>query len=93
MLIHAVVLLVNLVRENDDSPEVEITLRVYPTGDDVYLPPNLKLIVLSENEVFQEVTARSEDRIIQCQLEGEVGEEFTVQLVLDEAVISEDFVV
>ncbi|NER06278.1 MAG: hypothetical protein F6K17_28710, partial [Okeania sp. SIO3C4] len=35
MLSHAVVLLVNLVRENDDYPEVEITLRVYPTGDDV----------------------------------------------------------
>ncbi|MDY7005144.1 MAG: DUF1822 family protein [Cyanobacteriota bacterium] len=93
MLSHAVVLLVNLVREDDDSPEVEITLRVYPTGDDVYLPPNLKLIVLSENEVFQEVTARSEDRIIQYKFEGEVGEEFTVQLVLSEAVITENFVI
>ncbi len=90
---NAVVLLVNLVRENDDSPEVEITLRVYPTGNDVYLPPNLKLIVLSENEIFQEVTARSEDRIIQCQFSGEVGEAFTVQLVLGEAVISEIFVI
>ncbi|NEO58247.1 MAG: DUF1822 family protein [Okeania sp. SIO3B5] len=93
MLSHPVVLLVNLERENDNYPEVEITLRVYPTGDDVYLPPNLKLIVLSENEVFQEVTARSEDKIIQCQLEGELGEEFTVQLVVGEAVISEDFVI
>ncbi|NEQ35382.1 MAG: DUF1822 family protein [Okeania sp. SIO3I5] len=95
LLIHAVVLLVNLVRENNDSPEVEITLRVYSTGDDVYLPPNLKLIVLSKNEVFKEITARSEDRIIQCQFLGEIGEEFTVQLVLDEAVITltEDFVI
>ncbi len=93
LLSHAVVLLVNLVRENDDSPEVEITLRVYPTGDDVYLPPNFKLIVLSENEVFQEVVARSADNIIQCQFTGELGEEFTVQLVLGEAVISEEFVI
>ncbi len=93
LLSHAVILLVNLVRENDDSSEVEITLRVYPTGDDVYLPPNFKLIVLSENEVFQEITARSEDRIIQCQFTGELGEEFTVQLVLGEAVITENFVI
>ncbi len=93
LLSNAVVLLVNLLRENDDSSEVEITLRVYPTGDDVYLTPNLKLIVLSENEVFQEVTARSEDRIIQCQFTGELGEEFTVQLVLGEAVVSEDFLI
>ncbi|NEQ71883.1 MAG: DUF1822 family protein [Okeania sp. SIO2C9] len=93
MLSHAVVLLVNLVREDDDSPELEITLRVYPTGDNVYLPPNLKLIVLSENEVFKEVVARSEDRIIQCRFTGEIGEEFTVKLVLGEAVISEDFVI
>ncbi|MGD1700613.1 DUF1822 family protein [Dapis sp. BLCC M229] len=93
LLSHSVVLLVNLLPENDDSFEVEITLRVYPTGDNFYLPPNLKLIVLSKNEVFQEVTARSEDRIIQCQFAGELGEEFTVQLVLGEAVISEDFVV
>ncbi|MGK7923326.1 MAG: DUF1822 family protein [Trichodesmium sp.] len=93
LLSNAVVLLVNLARENNDYPEVEITLRIYPTGDDVYLPPNLKLIVLSENEVFQEITARSEDRIIQCQFTGELGEEFTVKLVLGEAVISENFVV
>lgn len=38
MLSHAVVLLVNLRREDDDLPEVEITLRVYPTRDNVYLP-------------------------------------------------------
>lgn len=93
LLSHAVVLLVNLVRKNDDSPEVEITLRVYPTVNEVYIPVNLKLIVLIENEVLIEVTARSEDKIIQCQFEGEVGEEFTVQLVLGEAVISEDFVI
>ncbi|MFB8798322.1 MAG: DUF1822 family protein [Microcoleus sp.] len=94
LLSHSVVLLVNLTRDNDDSSTVEITLRVYPTGDDVYLPPSLKLLVLSEdNEVFEEVTARSADVFMRCQFEGEVGEEFSVQLVLGDVVVTEDFVI
>ncbi|WP_341737639.1 DUF1822 family protein [Microcoleus sp. CAWBG640] len=94
LLSHSVVLLVNLTRDNDDSSSIEITLRVYPTGDDVYLPPSLKLLVLSEdNEVFEEVTARSADVFMRCQFEGEVGEEFSVQLVLGDVVVTEDFVI
>jgi hypothetical protein len=94
LLSHSVVLLVNLTRDNDDSSSVEITLRVYPTGDDVYLPPSLKLLVLSEdNELFEEVTARSADVFMRCQFEGEVGEEFSVQLVLGDVVVTEDFVI
>ncbi|MEZ2246792.1 DUF1822 family protein [Microcoleus sp.] len=93
LLTNSVVLLVNLSRENDDSSTVEITLRVYPTGDDVYLPPSLKLLVLSDNEVFEEVTARSADVFMRCQFEGEVGEEFSGQLVLGDVVVTEDFVI
>jgi|SanBayMetagenome_1026888.scaffolds.fasta_scaffold11638_2 DNA-binding Xre family transcriptional regulator len=93
LLSHSVVLLINLSRENDDSSTVGITLRVYPTGDEVYLPPSLKLLVLSNNEVFEEVTARSADVFMRCQFEGELGEEFTVQLVLGEAVVTENFVI
>jgi Protein of unknown function (DUF1822). len=93
LLSHSVVLLINLSRENDDSSTVEITLRVYPTGDEVYLPSSLKLLVLSNNEVFEEVTARSADVFMRCQFEGELGEEFTVQLVLGEAVVTENFVI
>lgn len=93
LLSTSVVLLVNLTRDSDDSSTVEIALRVYPTGDDVYLTPGLKLLVLSNNEVFQEVIARSADVFIQCQFEGQVGEEFAVQLVLGEAVVTENFVI
>lgn len=93
LLSHSVVLLINLSRENDDSSTVEITLRVYPTGDEVYLPPSLKLLVLSNNEVFEEVTARSADVFMRCQFEGEVGENFSVQLVLGDVVVTEDFVI
>lgn len=93
LLSHSVVLLINLSRENDDSSSVEITLRVYPTGNDIYLPPSLKLLVLSNNEVFEEVTARSADVFMRCQFEGEVGEEFSVQLVLGDVVVTEDFVI
>lgn len=93
LLTHSVVLLINLNRENDDSSTVKIKLRVYPTGNEVYLPPSLKLLVLSDNQVFEEVTAISSDTFIQCQFEGEVEEEFTVQLVLGEAVVTENFVI
>lgn len=83
-------LVVSLNRE--DAENVIVNLKVFPTTSP-NLPANLKLIILAEGEIFEEVTSRSADQWIQCQFEAEPGGEFVVKLALGDAEITEDFVV
>jgi len=91
LISHVVILVINLTRESEN--QVRVWLQVYPSGGDNYLPENLKLIVLAEGEVFEEVTARSADVLMQCQFDAEPGDEFSIKLALGEASVTEDFVV
>lgn len=91
LITHTVNLVMTLTRE--DAGNVIVNLKVFPTSESPNLPPNLKLILLTEGEVFKEVTSRSADQYIQYEFEAEPGDEFVVKLVLGEAEITEDFVV
>ncbi|NER48331.1 MAG: DUF1822 family protein [Symploca sp. SIO1A3] len=75
-----------------DEKAASIRAQVYPTGDALTLPPNLKLSVLAETgEVFKEVTARSDDEFIQYQFEAQRGDDFGIQLALGEVSCREKF--
>ena len=92
LLSHAIILLVNLTQENEET--VIIQLKAYPTDEDSYLPENLKLQVLvDEEEVFQEVAARSADEWMQVQFDADRGDEFKVRLMLGEIQVTESFVI
>ncbi|NER51547.1 MAG: DUF1822 family protein [Symploca sp. SIO1A3] len=74
--------------------QVGILLRIYPTGDAAYLPPELKLLLLDESgQILREVTARQADIYIQLKLNGQPGEQFSVSVALGEGSITEDFVI
>lgn len=76
------------------EPRKDIRLQVHPSGDQIYLPPALQLIVLDETGViFLEAQARSADNYIQLQFSGLPGEKFSVKVALGEASITEDFVI
>jgi len=89
LISHAVNLVINLTRASEEK--VSVWIQIYPSGED-YLPLNLKLQVLAEGEVFEEVTARSADILIQCQFDADPGDEFTVKLALGEVSVMENFV-
>lgn len=91
LITHSVILLMNISRRNE--AEITINLQVLSAIESNNLPPNLKLKVLSEGEIFGEVTARSNDRFIQYEFAAEQGDEFTIALQLGEALVTEDFVV
>ena len=88
---HTVILVILLMQEND--LQLSVRLQVYPQGEAIYLPTNLKLQVFSEGEVFQEVAARSADRFIQCQFGASSGDCFSVSIGLGEASVTENFVI
>ncbi len=71
-----------------------ISLKVYPTGSQTYLPPNLTLTVLdTSGTVFLEAQARQIDNYIQLQFSGVPGEQFSVEVALGDARIIEDFTI
>ncbi|MGC1396666.1 MAG: DUF1822 family protein [Coleofasciculaceae cyanobacterium] len=77
-----------------DAAKKDIRLQIHPSGNQIYLPPALQLIVLDETGVvFLEAQARSADNYIQLQFSGLPGEKFTVKVALGEASITEDFVI
>lgn len=88
----AVALAVALFQKSDG--DISVLLQVYPTGNDDYLPPDLKLILLNDSgEILHEVIARRADIYIQLKFSCQPGERFSVQVALGEANITEDFVI
>jgi hypothetical protein len=89
---HKVALAIRLTTQASGS--VDIRLRVYPTGNAIYLPQGLELIVLdSDRNVLSENQARVADNWMQLELEeGRPGDEFQVKLALGGVSIIENFI-
>ncbi|MDX2098841.1 MAG: DUF1822 family protein [Leptolyngbyaceae cyanobacterium bins.59] len=68
--------------------------RVYPMGQQPWLPPGLQLSIFDETgKLFRQAQARQRDNYIQLKISGEVGEEFTVRVELDGVSITESFMI
>ena len=87
-----ILLVVELRPESEQT--TNICLQVHPRGNQQYLPPNLQLIVLDQSgTVFLESQSRRMDHYIQLYFRGQVGEQFSVTITLDDATVSEDFTI
>ncbi len=87
-----VILLVALIPGADR--QIGIRIQLHPQ-DNEYLPNNIKLVLLSElGEIIQEVRSRVEDNYVQLKLfEGEVGECFNIQVILNGYQVTEKFAI
>ena len=73
---------------------IAILLRVYPLQDQGFLPAHLKLIGLDElGQSLFEVRARERDDYIQFKFTADPGDQFSVQIVLNDAEVIEHFIV
>ncbi len=71
-----------------------VRLQLHPASGDNYLPPGVKLTVLEQSgAVFLEAQARSADNYIQLQFRGEPAERFSVKVALNDANVTENFVI
>ncbi len=85
-----VVLLVEITPEDNGS--IGVILQIHPRPGDAYLPEGLMLKVIeSSGEVFMQAQARSQDNFIQLQFSGRSQELFTVQIILNNAELTEQF--
>ncbi|HAZ47551.1 MAG TPA: hypothetical protein DDW76_25990 [Cyanobacteria bacterium UBA11369] len=80
---------------SEPEQKVGILVQVHPMEGETYLPPNLKLSMLSESgEILQEVVSRSVDNYIQLKrFRGLPGESFGIKLTFGEASVTENFVI
>ncbi|MBW4682536.1 MAG: DUF1822 family protein [Microcoleus vaginatus WJT46-NPBG5] len=87
-----VALMVGILPKSDRS--LAILLRVYPMGNQSYLPAALQLIGLDEaGTPFFEVQAREQDHYIQFKFTAEPGDQFSVKVALDGISITEHFII
>lgn len=88
-----IALLVALTQESDQK--VNILVQLHPAKGEMYLPPHLKLALLSESgETFQEVESRGQDLCIQLRpFKVLSGTNFSIQVALDDVSIKEAFAI
>ncbi|MDJ0717825.1 MAG: DUF1822 family protein [Prochloraceae cyanobacterium] len=85
-----VVLLVSLKPESDR--QLGINLRVSSTEEQIELPSQLKLRVITETgQVFREITSNLGDTFMQYEFSGHPGEKFSLTLGLEEDIFREEF--
>lgn len=90
-LSHQVVLLVGLIPNN--SLQLDIWVKLYPTSCDSYLPENLEIKVLDEHKVaVMQAQSRHTD-MLQLNFQGMVGEQFSIELGLNDINLIETFVI
>ncbi len=84
-------LLVNITQDAEDK--LGILIQLHPTGGERYLPPNVKLTLLSKaGKTLQEVPSRGEDNYIQLKpFKGERGKQFSIEVSLLDISVREDF--
>jgi uncharacterized protein Veg len=77
----------------DFNNKTQVHFRVSHVKQETNLPPNLKLTILDEDgQIFQEVTSRNADNIIQRSLRCSQGDAFSVRISWENVSITEDFV-
>lgn len=89
---NAIALMVAILPKPDES--MAILIRVYPGSDKTYLPQGLQLSGLdAAGSSFFTVQARSKDNYIQFKFTAELGDRFNIRVALDDANITESFVI
>lgn len=73
------------------TEEINIGVKVYPTGSQIYLPEELELLVLDEaGRSVMQATARN-TKSIQLKFSSEIGERFSVKIALGDVSFTEVF--
>jgi hypothetical protein len=79
----------------DDSKGMNVFVQLHPASEEAFLPSNIKLIMLLEfGVVLQEIQAQQQDNFIQIkQFWSQLGENFSIQVMLDHICITKNFTI
>ena len=74
-------------------PEMDIWVKLCPQDSSTYLPANLEVMVLDEQDIAVMQAQSRQTEVIQLKFGGHVGERFSVKVSLDESSMIETFVI
>jgi Protein of unknown function (DUF1822) len=81
-----------LALSQEEDEKTAIIVQVHPTGNQKYLPQNLKIMLLESGNILQQIQSRSLDCYIQLnRFKGLSGTCFSIQLTLDNFRMTENF--
>lgn len=82
-----------LMKIKEDNEKLAVSVQLHPARGENYLPPNLKLILLSKAEkTLQEVESRTRDNCILLKsFKGEKGKRFKIRVSLGDLSVTENF--
>ena len=87
----SLVLLVEITAESEE--EINICVEVHPSKDENYLPSNIELSILDENEEsVMNICGQSENKTIQLEFVAETDDRFAVKIALENTIVLENFV-
>ncbi|MBO3459592.1 DUF1822 family protein [Aetokthonos hydrillicola Thurmond2011] len=73
---------------------IHIVVQVQPPDTQTYLPDNLQVLLLNEDEeAIMDIHSGRENKTIQLEFTGELGDHFSIKIVLDNTSIIENFVI
>ena len=77
-----------------EPPKYQISVKIYPTENHIYLPENLQLMVLDETgKAVMQALARNTNKNICLDFKGNPEEQFSIKVILDDISITETFVI
>ncbi len=77
-----------------EAPKYQVSVKVYPTENHIYLPENLQLMVLdSTGKAVMQALARNTNKNICLDFKGNLEEQFSIKVILDDISITETFVI
>ncbi|NJL91968.1 MAG: DUF1822 family protein [Coleofasciculaceae cyanobacterium SM2_1_6] len=80
--------------EEKTNSKYLVQVRVYAENKQEYLPENLELLILDDRgNIMMQVKSKEHDNWIQVELRGSLQEEFQVRVQLEQASITENFVI
>lgn len=84
--------IVALLPSASSEDEMDIQVEVVPTGEQSALPSGLQLSVLdAEGETVMNAQTRDDNQRMRLEFSGAVGDRFSVQIVLDDFSLTENF--
>lgn len=81
------------VESTQSQGEMDISIIVNPCQNQNFLPIGLKLILSVGSNILAELKAKSADNTIQQKIIGDIGDYFSISIVLGDVVVKEEFVI
>ena len=81
------------IKDSHSQDKVNILAQLRPVNGSILLPQNIKLILISRTgKILQEVASRVQDNCIQLNVfKGKPGKKFSIQVMLENSSITEQF--